>query len=613
MKRSFILSTLFLFGFFIIFVFPSESVGQDKNGGKIKIAGVKIKGNKAVETNVIKNSIETQFPSIKPWVQRPEFDEQVFESDIKRIKDLYADYGYYDAEVTYELHYDNKRNEVEIIIQIDQGEPVILRDLSIVIKSYLVGEDDQIILDLKEEINKKIPLQANKVFSAISFEKSKDAINKVLSDGGYPKFKLKSEALVRKQGKWVEVNFEINLELKYKFGIIEIVGNQIIANYLIRRELIYNPDEVYSLEKVIESQTRVFQLGYFKSVDIEQIYNDDELKVDTLVKVEERKLINVRFGVGFGTEDRLRGQIVWTQRNLFGGGRNLNILAKASFITQLIQTSLSQPYILGRDSELIGFLDFQRDDLPSYEGLFVTSSVVLKKRLIKQLKTEGSFNIIYSRISSRAARTPAERSRENVFQTTFGGVVNFSTTDNPFDPTKGISVVQSASIEKAFGLSINYLSSLSDVRVYKSVSKFVFAKRFRLGFIYPFGSTDEFEVPIFKRFFAGGSNSMRGYNFQKLGPLDDNGDPLGGNSLIVGNLEIRFPLYRELGSVVFLDYGNVYPKSFDYSLEKLKYAIGIGLRYNTIIGPIRLDFGYALNPNPEMGRLQVFLSVGQAF
>ena len=106
---------------------------------------------------------------------------------------------------------------------------------------------------------------------------------------------------------------------------------------------------------------------------------------------------------------------------------------------------------------------------------------------------------------------------------------------------------------------------------------------------------------------------MRGFPFQKLGPLDENNDPLGGNSLIVGNFEFRFPVYDELGGVVFFDYGNVYLDSFEYKLDDLRYAIGAGLRYNTIIGPVRFDFGYALNPNPELSRYQLWISVGQAF
>ncbi|MGI9554293.1 MAG: outer membrane protein assembly factor BamA [Thermodesulfobacteriota bacterium] len=614
MKISFKLFSLFLLCLFIISAFPIESVGQDENGNTIKIKKIKIKGNKAIETKEIETSIETQFPSIKPWVKKPVFDDEIFKDDIKRIKDLFADYGYYDTEVNYELKYNDKGNEVRIDIEINQGEPVILRDLNLEIFDPTTVASDQDFSELKEEIVKKIPLEIEKIFSAINFDKSKKDINDILSNEGYPKFRLESEALVNREEKWAEVNFKINPGNKYTFGSIEIVGNQIIPNYLIRREVIFNSDEPYSLEEVNESQTRMFQLGYFRSVIIDQIYDDEGLKVDTVVKVVERKLGSIRFGVGFGTEDKIRAQVGWTQRNFLGGGRNLNILAKASFITQLIQASISQPYVAGRDSELVGLLNLQRDNLPSYEGTSVTSSIGLNKRLARRLRADGSFNVIYSRISSQATRTPIESSQENVFLTTFSGGLNFNTTDNLFDPTKGIFIDERVEAAfKAFGSEVNYLSSLIDIRGYKSVSKLVFAKRFLLGMIYPFGSTGEFDVPIFKRFFAGGSNSMRGFPFQKLGPLNENEDPLGGNSLIIGNLEMRFPLYKELGGVVFLDYGNVYSDSFDYSLDQLRYAIGTGFRYNTIIGPLRLDFGYALNPNPVLNRFQVFLSVGQAF
>ena len=141
----------------------------------------------------------------------------------------------------------------------------------------------------------------------------------------------------------------------------------------------------------------------------------------------------------------------------------------------------------------------------------------------------------------------------------------------------------------------------------------VFAKRFQLGSIYTFATTEESDVPIFKRFFAGGSNSMRGFGYQKLGVLDSSEDPVGGNSLLVGNIELRFPLYKKLTGITFVDYGNVYSESFNYPLDELRYAAGSGLRYNTVVGPLRLDFGYAINPNPDLRRYQIFLSLGQAF
>ena len=617
MKNKFKISPL-IFLPLIFFLFCTEFVyAQEIIDDTVRVSKLKIKGNKAIETKEIRLSIETLSPSIKPWVAKPEFDEDVFKDDILRIKELFANNGYYDAVVDYKLEYNDAKDRVKIFITIDQGTPVILRSLSIVIKNPPVqgSPDGEQYLDIRQKIIETIPLEADKEFSPIKFEQAKTEINRISSNLGYPKHEIESEALVNRSEKWAEVNFKIIPGDKYTFGNIEIVGNKKTPTYLVRREIIYEPDEVYSLEKVSESQTRIFQLGFFKSVIINQIYNDDSLTVDTLITVVDRELGSIRFGVGFGTEDKLRGQIGWTQRNFLGGGRNLDVLTKASFITQLIQTSITQPYVAGRDSQLTALVNFQRDDLPSYEGSSVSSSLTLSKRLSRHLRGNSSFNIIYSRINSQATRTPIEQSRENVFLTTFGGGLNYNTTDNIFDPTNGVFADQRfESAFKAFGSNVNYFMSFTDLRAYKEIKKdFVIAKRLQFGMLYPFGSTGEFDVPIFKRFFAGGSNSMRGFPFQRLGPLDSNEDPLGGNSLLVGNLEFRFPVYADFGGVVFLDYGNVFSDSFSYPLNELKYAVGTGVRYNTIIGPVRLDFGYALNPNPDLDRFQVFLSVGQAF
>jgi len=621
MNNKFKISPLFFLPLIIFllcteFVY-SQDVADDNEDGIMRVSKLKIKGNKAIETKEIKQNIETKSPSIKPWVKKPEFDTDVFKDDILRIKELFANNGYYDAVVDYKLDYNDTGDRVKILITINQGQPVILRSLDIVIRNPLDrdSQESEEYLEIKESILDTIPLEVEKEFSPNKFEQAKTDINRICSNLGYPKHEMESEALVNRSEKWAEVEFEIVPGDKYRFGNIEIVGNEKIPTYLVRREIIYDPDEVYSLQKVSESQTRIFQLGFFKSVIINQIYNDDILTVDTLITVVDRKLGSMRFGVGFGTEDKLRGQIGWTQRNFLGGGRNLNVVAKASFITQLIQTSITQPYVIGRDSELTGLVNFQRDDLPSYEGSSVSSSLTLSKRLSRHLRGNGSFNVIYSKINSQATRTPIEQSQENVFLTTFGGGLNYNTTNNIFDPKKGVFIDQRfESAFKLFGSNVNYLLSFTDIRFYKEIKKdIVIAKRFQFGMLYPFGSTGEFDVPIFKRFFAGGSNSMRGFPFQRLGPLDSDEDPLGGNSLIIGNLEVRYPLYADFGGVVFLDYGNVFSDSFSYSLDKLKYAVGTGIRYNTIIGPLRLDFGYALNPNPDLNRFQVFLSVGQAF
>ncbi len=619
MKRSLIPSILFLFSLAAVFCFTSESAGQDRNRVKDKvITQFKITGNKAIDMGLIKDSIQTQFPSIKPWITRPKFDRDVLEDDIRTIMELHADHGYYDADVSSDIDDHSKKGEVKIKIRIDQGDPVILRSLNIVIKDGFFKQDAR-DPDLKEEIIRRISLRPGTVFSKIKLINSKDEMNKVLLDGGYPKFNLTPQVLVNRQRKWAEANFEISTGPKYKFGNVTISGNNTVADYLIKRELLYAAGDDYSLEKITDSRSNIFSLGYFKFIDIKQVYNEQELTVDTLISVEERKFGSIRVGAGFGSEDRLRGQLSVTQGNFMGGGRNVDFLAKASFITQLVQASMSQPYIAGRDSELIGFLSFERNDFPSYEGSFTTSSLSLEKRFIKDLRMRGSFDVIYSKITSQSTLTPIEQSRQNVFLTTLSGVINFNTTDDIFNPARGVNA--DAKVEMSFkglGSEVNYVLSFVDIMMYKSVSEFVFAKRLAVGSLYSFGSTEDLDIPIFKRFFAGGSNSVRGYDFQKLSPLNSAGDPIGGNSLFLGNLEIRTPLYFDwLGGVIFLDYGNVHSESFDYPLDELQYAVGTGLRYNTLIGPLRLDVGYALNPEPEpeseSDKLHVFFSVGHVF
>ena len=616
MNNKFKISPLFFLLLIFFFISSDFLYAQNDQDEIIRVSKLKIKGNKAIETKEIRQSIETLSPSIKPWVKKPEFDLDTFKDDIQRIKELFANNGYYDAVVEYNLKYNDTGNRVKINITIAQGEPVILRDLNVVLKDSPEDLDEsEDYAEIKEEILKKVPLEPLGDFSPINFEQAKSEINIIMSNEGYPKHEIISEALVNRSEKWADVNFTIIPGKKYTFGSIEIIGNEKIPTYIVRRAIIYDPNDVYSLEKVSESQTRIFQLGLFKSVIIDQIYYDDDLTVDTVITVVDRKLGNIKFGVGFGTVDKIRGQVGWTQRNFLGGGRNLNVLTKASSIIQFVQASLTQPFVFGRDSELTGLVNVQRDNLPSYEGTSVVSSLTLSKNITRSLWANGSFNVIYSRIDSQASRTPIEESMENVFLTTFGAGLNYNTTDNIFDPKKGVFLDQKfESAFKLFGSQVNYLLSLTDIRAYKEIKKdLIIAKRIQFGMLFPFGSTGEFDVPIFKRFFAGGPNSMRGFPFQRLGPLDSNQDPLGGNSLLVGNLELRYPLYADFGGVVFLDYGNVFPGTFSYPLDKLKYAVGTGLRYNTIIGPLRLDFGYTLNPEPELNRFQIFVSVGQAF
>lgn len=575
----------------------------------VKISKVKIKGAKAVSIEEIKERIATEFPSLNPFAKKPEFDEEALKEDMTRIQRLYANHGYYNTEANYELKYNGEKNRVEIVIRIKEGEPVILTDLNMDIQGELSE-------DLRKKIRGSVPLKVKKTFSAIDYQATKGIISNILADSGYPKSDIEGRALVNKEEKWAKVNFRVNPGALYRFGSVMVEGNEKVARNIIKREATFKKGDIYSTKKLNDTQTAIFQLDLFRSVLIDTNFDEGQKIANVAIKVKERKPGTVKVGVGFGTEDLLRGQVFLTQRNLFGGGgRRLEVTGKASFLTQRVQTSIIQPYVIGKASELFGNLNFIRDTLPAFSDETILGTSGVRKRFAGVFNAFGSFNVQLTRLSG----VPGEISdftvpRGNFFLTFFNSGIERNTTDNILNPTRGtVATFSLESSFKALRSDVNYLKGTLGLSGYKKLLKVVFASRILVGVIEPFGETGTFDVPIFKRFFAGGSTSVRGFPFQKLGPLDKSGDPIGGNSLLEGSFEGRFPIYKDLGGVIFFDYGNVYSKAFDYKLSELKYAPGVGLRYNTLIGPIRADVGYALNPEPGIRRIQFFFSIGQAF
>jgi outer membrane translocation and assembly module TamA len=169
--------------------------------------------------------------------------------------------------------------------------------------------------------------------------------------------------------------------------------------------------------------------------------------------------------------------------------------------------------------------------------------------------------------------------------------------------------------------SYNYWSATGEARHYLSVSqRLIVANRVRVGSIEGFNNL-EANVPFYKRYFLGGASSVRGWGRFELSPLSGFGFPIGGHSMLDGSSEVRLPVWGRLGAVAFVDYGNVWPQSWDFNLGDLRYAVGPGLRYNTPIGPARIDLGYQLNPiegllvngEPQKRRWRIHFSIGQAF
>ena len=608
------LVAFFLFG--LLFLLAPSFLTSGLNAEEVKedetvfISGIGIKGLKDIKAEKIKDAMITPFPSRKFWKDPPEFNEQFLEDDIKRIEQVLREHGYYGSTVTYTLDFRDKNRKVDIEITVDQGDPVMVKTLSIAV----LGDQTD---DYVSEVAKVTILEEGEPFSQINYQKSKVLIAELFSERGYPLADVKSEAIVNLRNREVNVEFTIDPGQQYYFGDVIFRGNSDIATRLLEREIEHEKGDLFSLSKTQKSRANIFETGLFNSVIVDTGYDEQKLEVQTTYSVTERKLGTIRFGVGYATEDNLRARLSWSQRNFLDGGKTLQLTSSYSSLTRGLMAELEKPHLIGRNSSLTFLLDVRRDDFPGYEGLSFDFNSTASKEFFDHLTVFSSLNVVYADIESQVLRTPIESARDSVFITLLDLGVEYDLTDSFINPTRGMRLF--LFVEKPLQIissnRTDYLKSLAELRYYKNISGIVLGKRLTIGNISTIRDTKMLDVPIFKRFFAGGSASMRGYSFQHLSPLNPDRDPLGGNSMIVGNAEARFGLFNRLGGVIFFDYGNVYSKSFGFSAFDLKYAAGAGLRYHTIIGPVRADFGYLLNPDDEErnDRFKIFISIGQAF
>jgi outer membrane protein assembly factor BamA len=208
----------------------AESAGSEEAAEPVvRISKIKIKGAKVLTKQDIEQSIGTGFPSIKFWVKKPEFNEEVLKDDMIRIKRLYANQGYYDAQASYELKFNKDNTRVEITINIKEGEPVILTELSLEYEGDLSE-------DTKKEIEKAVPLKVDKNFSPNGYQQTKGAITEILSNEGYPKAEIEGEALVNRKEKWAKATFIVKPGSIYRFGAVVVEGNEQVESYIISRK-----------------------------------------------------------------------------------------------------------------------------------------------------------------------------------------------------------------------------------------------------------------------------------------------------------------------------------------------------------------------------------------
>jgi outer membrane protein assembly factor BamA len=336
------------------------------------------------------------------------------------------------------------------------------------------------------------------------------------------------------------------------------------------------------------------------------------------VNVTEAKKRSVSGGLGWGTEDQFRARLGLRIRNLFGGGRYLDFEGRYAKIDSRFSGTFTNPQIGGSYFDLIIASALYYREYPSFNDQTLSAQTRLERELPWNIKAYAGFLVQFDKSSDIPGTVQAlfAEPQGQTFRTSvaFLGFRQDTTDDVLYPTTGGIFIVHGECAPTFFGSDPQFISARVEGRRFFNLreKEFILGTRLALGLMEPIQNSHE--IPLYRRFFTGGYNTVRGYRLFLLGPTDIAGNPVGGNALLEANLELRFPIYQDLKGVVFADAGNVYPSIADLNPGNMYYGTGFGLRYKTPVGPLGIDIAFPTRQiQQKQNSFQVYLTIGQSF
>ena len=586
-------------------------------------------GNEQFSARTLRRALATQpRPLWPPWKRGDAYNAPTIEEDLLRLKKFYFDRGFLNTQVSLANTPEELAQEhIELRIAIDEGAPTIVA--AVRLEGTLPPE-----LPAMPELLEALPLRPPNRLTKADFDASREGLLTRLHNAGYARAQVIPQTEVDPQAHTAEITFTMQPGELTVFGPTTITGEQQVREQAIRRQLDFEEGQRYSKEALDNSANAIFGLGMFQAVT-PSIRNLDEagtpLEVDFAVR--ERKPRSLEFGAGYSTVERLRVNARWIHRNLFHGAEELTLIAKVTSIEQGFEARLFLPYALARrtsftqtlfvrneqDIAFGSFLDdaFNVEDAqPAFDLFTYGGESRLDHRLTRTLSGGVGISLSsndFSNVDTEALSDAEEELAQDNFLFVQFAEVLWRTSDSLLNPTKGFLLRARFDHSSTAVLSdVSFIKLVFEARHYQRLwDNVILATRLEIGGVQPYG--DSTNVPFNVRFFAGGPGSVRGFALNRLGPLNSEGDPIGGESLIEGSVEVRFPIVGNFGGVVFLDFGNVFLDPFTYHLDELRYAVGPGVRYNTPIGPVRVDLGIIIDPREDEDFGRVEFSIGQAF
>jgi translocation and assembly module TamA len=554
-------------------------------------------------------SLLDKVSELKTLEDKPPVSEEALrrraEQDLGRLADAAHSLGYWDAEFSYEI--DTGVEPEKVTVKADPGPLYHVASLKV------LGADGQLLSVPRDET--KLPLKPGDPARTAPVVATETALVAAFGDTGHPFAKVADRRVeIDRDTKTMDVTYTLDPGPTERFGPVAITGLEQLNPAYVEGRIRWQPGAVYDASKVEETRRALIESGLFSTVQITPTPNpDNPEEVRMTVEATERVRHTIGAGLAYNTSQGFGARAFWENRNLFGNAENLRLSAEVGQQLDDFRVNFRRPDFLSVDQDLLATAEVANDTPVAYNSRRAIATAGIERRVDRWLTGGLSLEAEQANVTQLANVTPMTGTQHYEL----AGVpayVKLDETNNLLNPTTGYRAQLNVTPAHTFsGSHLTFSTNLLSGSTYWPIGpeeNTVLAGKLALGSL---DGAPLSQLPSDQRIYAGGGGSVRPYGYLMAGPLAPNNVPIGGRSSLVLNLESRIKITETIGVVPFFDAGSYYESPLPQPGHTPLYGVGLGLRYYTAFGPLRLDLATPLRKRSGDSPIQVYISLGEAF
>lgn len=581
-----------------------------EEGPRAFIQDVVLEGNREIAVRQIRKQMLTR-PRNLFLLRRGRYLSDRWDKDLEAVQNLFLADGYLDVEIHPKVeHVENREHRILLNVRIEQG-PRYTVDAS-----RWAG----VSKEWEPAVKKKSFLREGAPFNPARQADEATRVARLFAQKGYLLARVDTDyQFMPDHG--VEMFFKVHKGPCFKATGVVVAGNEHTRTHTIRKAVRISKGDPIDSRRLARARDRLFRLRIFENMSLdvlglnlpENMDQEDqprEVIRPILIKVKEQKALDAEIGARYNSDTGMEGFVTLNHSNLFGRAQRVGIDALYGEKKWEASFAWTDPTLLGyrltgtvQGKQVREFFEaFTKEDTSVTGTLSRTFRRIYTPSVSVSFERSTVFDVV-----SQAPDAPEPVTTENIF---FGPLFQLDSRDDKIYPSRGVYAQTGGAVcGRTWGSTDDLVVSRFRLSGYVPLSpKWILAATVSMDSVEPFGRTRK--VPATELLFAGGNTTVRGFPLERLGPLDADGNPLGGTTRILGSLEIRFPLYRLVHGFAFVDTGSLTEGWKPVTFDTFRWTSGGGLRLYTPVGPVCLGYGHQLQSNPPLDRGRIIFSLG---